>query len=214
MAGRAPALSVSREVHEVCLVVVHMGVDGVEHDSCVRTRKRVEPFQQSRRFVHAASQAEIAAEEEDRVEDSKALVDVLQGEQPHVEDASSAADLDRTGRDVDGDCVEPSSLGLQGVTPGACADVEDAPADELERGSLRLDPLIALGEEPLGAHGRPDVTVVALELRLPGASFEVIEEQQPEDVLLAPEDPSYAASDVRRPSSTAIGRIAATTFRM
>jgi len=70
------------------------------------------------------------------------------------------------------------------------------------------------GEEPFGAHGRPDVTVVALELRLPGSSFEVVEEQKPEGVLIASEDPGYAASEVRKPSSAAIGRIAAITFRM
>ena len=73
---------------------------------------------------------------------------------------------------------------------------------------------IVFGEEPLGAQGRPDVAVVALELRLSSPSFEVVEEQEPEGVLVAAEDPGYAASDVRRPSSAAIGRIAATTFRM
>ncbi len=144
----------------------------------------------------------------------EALADLIQGEQPRVADAPPAADLDCTGRDVDRDRLEPSSLRLQAVTPRARADVEHPPADELERGPLRLDPLIVFGEEPLGAHGRPDVAVVALELRLSGPSFEVVEEQEPEGVLVAPEDPGYAASDVRRPSSAAIGRIPATTFRM
>jgi hypothetical protein len=101
------------------------------------------------------------------------------------------------------------------VTPRARADVEHSAADELERGPLRLDPPSVLGEEPLGAHSRPDVAVVALELRLlPGSSFEVVEERKPEGVLIASEDPGYAASDVRKPSSAAIGRIAAITFRM
>ena len=86
--------------------------------------------------------------------------------------------------------------------------------DELESGPLRLDPLSVLGKEPLGAHGRPDLPIVALELGFPGPSSEMVEEQEPEGVLVASEDPGYAASDVRRPSSAAIGRIAAITFRM
>jgi hypothetical protein len=139
-----------------------VGVDGVEHDPRVRGGEPVEPFQKCRRLVRTASEAEIAAEEEDRVEDPEAHVDLLQGEQPRVADASPAADLDRTGRDVDRDRLEPSSLRLQAVTACARADVEHPPADELEGGPLRLDPLIMLGEEPLGAHGRPDVAVVAL----------------------------------------------------
>jgi hypothetical protein len=59
------------------------------------------------------------------------------------------------------------------------------------------------------------VPVVALELRLARvAPFQVVEQEPPEGVLLAFEGSGYAASDVRRPSSPAIGLIAATTFLM
>ena len=97
---------------------------------------------------------------------------------------------------------------------GARADVEYASVDMLEGVALDPCPVVVVGEEPLGAQGRADGSVVALELRLPGSSFEVVEQQAPEGVLLAKEDPGYAASEVRRPSSAAIGLIAATTFVM
>ncbi|HKO74339.1 MAG TPA: hypothetical protein VJU01_03415 [Gaiellaceae bacterium] len=53
-----------------------------------------------------------------------------------------------------------------------------------EHGALRLCPVVVVGEEPPGSHRRPDLAVVALELRLPGdAALEVVEEQAPEGVL-------------------------------
>ena len=57
----------------------------------------MEPFQQGRCLVRAARQAEVAAEEEDRVEGPESLVDLIQGEQPRVAHASPAADFDCTG---------------------------------------------------------------------------------------------------------------------
>jgi len=72
-------------------------VDGVEHDPRVSSRELVEAFQQGRCFVCPARQAEIAAEEEDRVEGPEFLGDLIQGEQPHVVHASPAAHLDCTG---------------------------------------------------------------------------------------------------------------------
>ncbi|HET6657061.1 MAG TPA: hypothetical protein VFG61_04115 [Gaiellaceae bacterium] len=47
----------------------------------------------------------------------------------------------------------------------------------LEDRLLRLCPIVVSGEEPTGAHRRPDFTVLPLELRLPGNSaLEVVEE--------------------------------------
>ena len=100
------------------------------------------------------------------------------------------------------------------MAPRTRPDVQHPPSDELERSPFLLQPVVVVGEEPLGAHGRPDVAVVALENGLSGPPFEVVEEQEPKGVLVAPEDAGYAASDVRRPSSAAMGRIAATTLRM
>jgi hypothetical protein len=101
------------------------------------------------------------------------------------------------------------------VAAGARTDVQDAPAHVSERRTLRLCPIVVVGEEPPGSQRRPDLAVVALELRLTGdAALEVVEEQAPEGVLPGSEDPGYAASEVRSPSSPAIGRIAAMTLRM
>ena len=97
---------------------------------------------------------------------------------------------------------------------GARADVEHAPADEAECLLLRLDPVVVLGEEPFRPERRPRVPVVALELRLAGLSFQVVEQEPPESVLGRVEGPGYAASEVRKPRSAAIGRMAATTLRM
>ena len=97
---------------------------------------------------------------------------------------------------------------------GARTDVEHASVNMLEGVALDPCPVVVVGEEPLGAHCRADGPVVALELWLPGSPFEVVEQQAPESVLLAAENPGYAASEVRRPSSAAIGLIAATTFVM
>jgi hypothetical protein len=58
------------------------------------------------------------------------------------------------------------------------------------------------------------VTVVSFEPRLARPAREVVEQEAPEGVLVLAQDPGYAASEVRRPSSAAIGRIEATTFVM
>jgi hypothetical protein len=71
-----------------------------------------------------------------------------------------------------------------------------------------------LREEPLRPERRACLTVVAFQPGLSGVSFQVVEQKPPEGVLVALEDSGYAASEVRKPSSAAIGRIAATTFRM
>jgi hypothetical protein len=105
-------------------------------------------------------------------------------------------------------------LSLEAVPPGTGADVEHAAAYEAERGLLGLRPVVVLGEEALRAQRRPDGAVLTLELGLSRASIEMVEQQPPKGVLAALEDPGYAASEVRRPSSPAMGRIAATTFRM
>jgi hypothetical protein len=46
----------------------------------------------------------------------------------------------------------------------------------LEGVALDPCPVVVVGEEPLRAQGRADGSVVALELRLPGSSFEVVEQ--------------------------------------
>ena len=100
------------------------------------------------------------------------------------------------------------------MSPGAGADVEDPAADEAERLPFGLDPVVVAAEEPLRPERRPGLAVVALEPRDAALAVEVIEEEAPERVLIRVEASGYAASEVRRPSSAAIGRMAATTFRM
>ena len=131
-----------------------------------------------------------------------------------VADSAATAHLDGPRRDVDGHGLELPPLDDEAVPAGARADVEHASVNMLEGVALDPCPVVVVGEEPLRAQGWADGSVVALELRLPGSPFEVVEQQSPEGVLLAAEDSDYAASEVRRPSSAAIGLIAATTFVM
>jgi len=141
-------------------------------------------------------------------------IDLGQREEARVADASRAAGLDRARRHVDRDDVEAPALSLEAVPACSGSDVEDAAPNELEGRLLRLHPVGVLGEEPFGPERRPDLAVVALELGLARAPHEVVLEKAPKSVFVRVQDPCYAASEVRRPSFAAIGRIAATTFVM
>src|ERR1044071_670606 len=117
--------------------------------------------------LRAAREPEVPAEEEDCVEGAEALVDLGQREQADVTDSPAGTDLDGARRDVDGHRFESLCLRSEAVPAGARTDVEHASFDVLENRPLRLGPVVVAREEPRGAHGRPDVPVVALELRLP-----------------------------------------------
>ena len=94
------------------------------------------------------------------------------GERGH-RGASALNDL-RDG--IDGHGLELPPLDDKAVPAGARADVEHASVDMLEGVALDPCPVVVVGEEPLRAQGRADGSVVALELRLPGSSFEVVEQ--------------------------------------
>jgi hypothetical protein len=93
-----------------------------------------------------------------------------------VADSAAAAHFDGARRDVDGHGLELPPLDDKAVPAGARADVEYASVDMLEGVALDPRPVAVVGEEPLRAQGRADGSVVALELRLPGSSFEVVEQ--------------------------------------
>jgi hypothetical protein len=214
MARQAPALPVPLEVGEVVLVVLHVWVDGVEDDASLRPRQSVDFPQRSRRLPGAAREAEIAAEEENRVERAGELLDTCEWEVAGIHHAPPPAHLDRPGRDVDRERFQSAALGLEAVPARARTDIEHPAPHETERLALGPGPRVVLGKEQLGGQRRPGIPVVALELRLPGLAVEVVEQKPAEGVFARVENGAYAASDVRSPSSAAIGRIAATTFRM
>ncbi|HEY7004519.1 MAG TPA: hypothetical protein VH281_09575 [Gaiellaceae bacterium] len=170
--------------------------------------------EQGRGLPRVAAETEVAAHQEGGVEQAELLVDLGEGEEARVAHPSAPAHLEGAEGDVDGDRLEPPALRLEAVPTRTCAEVEDPALDEAERLTLRLDPLVVGREEPLRTQRGPGVAVVALEAGLAGSPLEVIEQEAPERVLVRVEDPGYAASEVRRPSSAAMGRMAATTFRM
>lgn len=132
--------------------------------------------EESNRLLGGSAEPEVPAQEQHRVEGAEALVDLGERENARVVYSASAADLNRTGRDVDGHGLELPSLDDEAVSAGARADVERASLDVLEGGALGLGPVVSVGEEPLGAERRPGVPVVALELGLACPPFQVVEE--------------------------------------
>jgi len=78
-------------------------------------------------------------------------------------DASQPADVHGSGRDVDGDDVEPSFLGFEAVTTGSRPEVEDPATHKAESGLFGLGPIAVRGEEDLGRERGAGVTVVPLE---------------------------------------------------
>jgi hypothetical protein len=83
--------------------------------------------------VSSSEDAEVVAEQHDRVEDPERLVDLGEVEQPWVAHAAPATDLDGAGRIVDRDDLMAALLKVQRDAACAGADVEHATSCEAHR---------------------------------------------------------------------------------
>lgn len=182
--GKTAAGTIPFLVGELCGVVVVMRINRVERDPRTQRRHAVKRSEHERGVYCRPDEAEVPAHHQNGVEDTEARVDGGKGKDANIPRSSPPAHLDRSRRDVDRDDVEPAPLGLEGVPPSPAADVENAPAHELEHLLLLSGPLALLGEEDVRRKPRSRAAVVELEGQRTGLARQMIEEQTPESVFL------------------------------
>jgi hypothetical protein len=115
-----------------------MRVVRARHDS---VGERAEPPEQAFGVARRAKEAEVVTEHHDRVEPANGVVEVFEGEQPHVANSACACHLDRARRDVDPDDASPTPLQFQSRAPRAHTGVKHPAAHEAECTTLHRRPV-------------------------------------------------------------------------
>ena len=93
---------------------------------------RVKRSEHEHRVLCRPDETEVPAHHQNGVEGAEARIDGGKRKEANILHSSPPAHLDRSGRDVDRHDAEPAPLRLEAVPPGSTADVENAPAHELE----------------------------------------------------------------------------------